>query len=258
LLHGVTDSRRSWDPVLPHLPPSIRAIALSQRGHGDSDKPSDAGYTIEDMAGDAAAVIEALELSPAIVVGHSMGGWVAQRLAIDHPERVLATLLVAAPGAPREDAEFVAFLEEISGLPGPVDRELAREFQLSTIERPLPDEMLEVFVAESMKLPTPLWREVFGGFLDIDLYDALASLEPPALLVWGDHDAVVTRAAQDRLVETIPQARLVVYEGTGHAIHWEEPQRFAAQLAAFALGQGRSRTMSSSESSGLSKRALTA
>jgi pimeloyl-ACP methyl ester carboxylesterase len=69
---------------------------------------------------------------------------------------------------------------------------------------------------------------------------------------------VGTRAEQDRLVETIPQAHLTVYEGTGHAVHWEEPQRFAAQLAAFALTQGRSRMMSSSESSGRSKRALTA
>jgi pimeloyl-ACP methyl ester carboxylesterase len=257
LLHGVTDSRRSWEPVLPHLPSSIRAIALSQRGHGDSDRP-DAGYTIEDMAGDAAAVIDALGLGPAIVVGHSMGGWVAQRLAIENPERVHATLLEAAPGAPRHDAEFVAFLEEMAGMPGPVDAELAQEFQLGTTERPLPDEMLELFVAESLKLPTPLWRELFGGFVDIDLYEGLASLEPPALLVWGDRDALVTRDAQDRLIETIPQARLVVYEGTGHAVHWEEPERFASDLAAFALTQGRSRMMSSSESSSPSKRALTA
>jgi len=257
LLHGVTDSRRSWDPVLPHLPPSIRAIALSQRGHGDSDRPG-GGYAIEDLAGDAAAAIDALGLGSAVVVGHSMGGWVAQRLAIDHPERVIAALLAAAPGAPREDAEFSAFLEEMSMLPGPVDDALAREFQLGTTERELPEEMLDLFVAESLKVPSHLWRVLFRGFLDIDLYEELESAEPPALLVWGDRDALVARAQQDRLMEAIPRARLAVYEGTGHAVHWEEPQRFAAQLAAFALSQGRSRMMSSSESSGRSKRALTA
>lgn len=257
LLHGVTDSRRSWDTVLPHLPPSIRAVALTQRGHGDSDKPG-ALYTIGQMAADAAAAIDALGLGPAVVVGHSMGTWVAERLAIDSPERVGALLLEAGPGAPRENPELFGFCEEMSVFPGPIDDEVAREFQLSTIERPLADELLDLFVAESLKLPPSLWRVLFGSFLDIDLYEGLASVEVPALLVWGDHDALVTRAEQDRLVETIPQARLTVYEGTGHAVHWEEPQRFAAQLAAFALTQGRSRMMSPSESSGRSKRALTA
>jgi non-heme chloroperoxidase len=257
LLHGVTDSRRSWDPVLPHLPPAIRAIALSQRGHGDSDRPGD-GYTIEGMARDAAAVADALRLGPTVVAGHSMGTWVAERLAIDNSERVSALVLVGGPGAPRENPDFAALCEEMSVLPGPIDDALAREFQLGTTERPLPDELLDLFVAESLKLPTPLWRDLFGGFLDIDLYEGLASVQAPALLVWGDRDALVTRAEQNRLVETIPQARLAVYEGTGHALHWEEPQRFAAQLAAFALAQGRSRMMSASESSGRSKRALTA
>jgi non-heme chloroperoxidase len=257
LLHGATDSRRSWDMVLPHLPPSIRAVALTQRGHGDSDKPG-ALYTIEQMAADAAAAIDALGLGPAVVVGHSMGTWVAERLAIDSPERVRALLIEAGPGAPRENAELFGFFEEMSVFPGPIDDEVAREFQLGTTERPLADELLDLFVAESLKLPPSLWRVLFGSFLDVALYEGISSVAVPALLIWGDRDALVTRAEQDRLVETIPQARLTVYEGTGHAVHWEEPQRFAAQLAAFALTQGRSRMMSSSESSGRSKRALTA
>jgi non-heme chloroperoxidase len=257
LLHGVTDSRRSWDPVLPHLPPSIRAVALSQRGHGDSDRPG-SGYTIGQMAADAAAAIDALGLGPAVVVGHSMGTWVAERLAIDSPGLVRALVLAGALGAPRQNAEAAAFFEEMSLVPGPIDDQFAREFQLGTTERPLPEGLLDLFVAESLKLPPYLWRILCRHFLDIDLYEGLASVEAPALLVWGDRDALVTRAEQDRLVETIPQARLAVYEGTGHAVHWDEPQRFAAQLAAFALAQGRSRMMSSSESSGRSKRALTA
>jgi non-heme chloroperoxidase len=257
LLHGVTDSRRAWDPVLPHLPPSIRAVALTQRGHGDSERPG-TGYTIEDMARDAAAAIDALGLSPAVVAGHSMGTWVAERVAIDSPERVRALVLAGGLGPPRENADFAAFCEEMAVAPGPIDQELAREFQLGTTERPIPDRLLDLFVAESLKLPPYLWRVLFRHFLDIDLYEGLASLEPPALLVWGDRDALATRAEQDRLVETIPQARLAVYEGTGHALHWEEPQRFAAQLAAFSLTQGRSGATSSFESSGRSDRALPA
>jgi non-heme chloroperoxidase len=109
-----------------------------------------------------------------------------------------------------------------------------------------------------MKLPAWLWRELFGGFLEIDLLPRLGSIEAPTLLVWGDRDEFITRADQDRLLGALPNSLLEVYEGIGHAVHWEVPQRFAAELAAFAAAQGRSLTMSASEMSGWPKRALTA
>lgn len=257
LLHGATDSRRSWDPVLPHLPRSIRAIALSQRGHGNSEQRPDAGYRIEDMADDAAALIDELRLGPAIVAGHSMGGWVAQQLAIAYPERVRGVLLEAAFGTARKSPEVEAFLQEVAAMPE-ITEEFAREFQQSTIANPLPPGLLDTVVAESMKLPAWLWRELFGGFLEIDLLPRLGSIAAPTLLVWGDRDEFITRADQDRLLGALPNSLLEVYEGIGHAVHWDDPERFAAELAAFAAAQGRSRTMSASESSGRLKRALTA
>jgi non-heme chloroperoxidase len=257
LLHGVTDSRRSWEPVFPHLPSSIRAIALSQRGHGDSEQRPDAGYRIADMAADVAAVIDALGLGRAVVAGHSMGGWVAQQVAIEYPERVLALVLEATFGSARGNPDVVEFCEVLAAQPR-MEVEFARDFQQSTIARPLPPGALDVFVAESMKLPLWLWRELFEGFLETDLSNRLPSIDAPALLVWGDQDAYIKRAEQDRLLAAIPDARIEVHEGTGHAVHWEEPERFAAELAAFAAAQGRRRTMSSSESSGRSNRALTA
>jgi non-heme chloroperoxidase len=258
LLHGVTDSRRSWDPVLPHLPRSIRAVALSQRGHGESDRPAGAGYRIEHLAADAVALAEALDLGPAIVVGHSMGAWVAERVALDRPELVLGTVLVGAIGPGRKNAVLVEVAGEVSGLTDPVDPAFAREFQRGTTERPLPEATLDAFAAESLKLPAWLWRAVFDGLLEIDMTAELGSIQSPVLMVWGDRDVFDTRAEQEWLLETVPDARLEVYEDTGHAVHWEEPGRFAADLAAFAEAQGRRRTMSSSDTSGRSKRALTA
>jgi non-heme chloroperoxidase len=232
LLHGVTDSRRSWEPVLPHLPASIRAIALSQRGHGDSEQRRDAGYRIEHMADDAAALIDALDLGPTIVAGHSMGGWVAQLLAIEHPGRVRGVMLEGTFGTARNSPEVEPFLREVAAMPE-VDVEFAREFQQSTIANPLPPGLMDMVVAESMKLPAWLWRELFGGFLEIDLLPRLGSIEAPTLLVWGDRDEFITRADQDRLLAALPNSLLEVYEGIGHAVHWEVPQRFAAELVAF-------------------------
>jgi pimeloyl-ACP methyl ester carboxylesterase len=125
-------------------------------------------------------------------------------------------------------------LELVSGFADPVDPDFVREFQLSTTERPLPAGQLDVFVAESLKLPARVWRAAAEGFPRGDLYGELTAIAAPALLIWGDRDAISPRAEQDRLAEAIPGARLSVYEGTGHAVHWEEPERFAAEVAAFA------------------------
>ena len=94
-LHGVTDSWRSLKVVLDRLPATLRALAITQRGHGDSSKP-DEGYGYADMAEDLREFMDALGLPAAVVVGHSMGSMVAQRFAADHPERVAGLVLMGA------------------------------------------------------------------------------------------------------------------------------------------------------------------
>src|SRR6185436_11002192 len=93
LLHGVTDSWRSFELVLPHLPNSIRAFALTQRGHGDSSRPA-AGYRFKDFSSDVAAFMDAVGIDAAVVAGHSMGSVIAQRFAIDKPDRVRQLVLI--------------------------------------------------------------------------------------------------------------------------------------------------------------------
>ena len=82
LLHGITDSWRSFEAVLPHLPPFIRAFALTQRGHGDTHRPA-SGYRTRDFAADIVAFLDAMNVRSAVIVGHSMGTTTALRFAID-------------------------------------------------------------------------------------------------------------------------------------------------------------------------------
>src|SRR5690349_19388570 len=97
LLHGLTDSWWSWSEVLPHLPPTWRVLVPSQRGHGDSDSPAaPSAYAVEEMARDGIALLDARGLARAVVVGHSMGGTVAERVAVLAPERVRALVLIAS------------------------------------------------------------------------------------------------------------------------------------------------------------------
>jgi len=87
-------------------------------------------------------------------------------------------------------------------------------------------------------MPAHVWREVGRGFLETDLSDRYRQIAAPTLLIWGDDDAYVTRAEPEMLAREIPIAGLSVYEGTGHAVHWEEPERYARELTEFVQTLG--------------------
>ena len=233
LLHGVTDSWRSFEHVLPLLPPSIHAFAISQRGHGDSSRPA-TGYRFAHFVEDAIAFLDSQGLGRATIVGHSMGAGVATRLAIDHPERVSELVLMGAFASFQDPGLVEFYRTSIAPLTDPIDPGFAREWQLSTLARPMPADHLDVVVAETLKVPAAVWHQAFEGFLATpDFPPALRGFPAPALLAWGDQDAYADRTAQDRLLAALPQAQLRVYQGGGHAFHWEDPARFASDLVAF-------------------------
>ena len=231
-LHGTSDSWRSFENVLPELPDWIRAIALTQRGHGDADRP-ETGYRARDFADDVAALMDALGLAKAVVVGHSMGGSIAQRFAIDHPARLLGLVLAGARASWHRHPGVQALGEAAATLSDPVDPDFVREFQLSTLAQPVPPAYIDVIVAESLKLPAHVWRASFVEcLLTADHSAELGSIEAPTLVICGGRDDIA-RDEQATLVAGIPGASRITYPDAGHALHWEEPQRFAADLAAF-------------------------
>jgi len=233
-LHGVTDSWRSFEPVLAHLPRGPHMFAISQRGHGDSEKPL-GGYAPADFAADVVAFMDALEIERAVLVGHSMGSIHAMRCAIDHPSRVAGLMLagtMAHFGRPPEMVEFQR--DHIAPLTDPVPEAFAREFQLSTLARPIDPALLDGFVAESLKVPARVWRAAFEGFIGDDFSQRLREIDVPTRVVWGRRDIFCSGAEQQALLRLIRAARLVEYADAGHAMHWEEPQRFARELSQFA------------------------
>ena len=232
LLHGVTDSWFSFAPVLPHLPASIHAFAVSQRGHGDSGRPE--SYRTRDFADDVAAFMDALGIGPAIIVGHSMGATNAQRFAIDHPARTRALVLAGSFASYRGNPVLTEFWQSgVTPLTDPIDPAFVREFQESTLARAVPADFLDTVVRESLKVPARVWRATFDAFFEDVCAPELGKISAPTLILWGTRDALCRRVDEDALLAAIPGARLVVYDGAGHALHWEEPQRFARDLVAF-------------------------
>lgn len=231
-LHGVIDSWCSFAGVMPHLPDSIRAFALTQRGHGEATRP-DGAYRIGDFAADVAAFIDALGLEAAVLVGHSMGATVAQRFAIEYPGRTRGLVLIGSFASFSDNPGLVEFHEStIANLRDPIDPAIVREFQESTLATPIAREFLELMIAEGMKPPARVWRDAFAGMLADEHVARLARVAAPTLLLWGERDVFVPRSDQDRLCAAIAGARLAVYRGAGHAVHWEAPVRVAADIAA--------------------------
>ncbi len=233
LLHAIADSWRSFERVLPHLPDSIHAFALTQRGHGDASRPA-GGYRPHDFAADLAAFMDALHLEAAVIAGGSSGGFVARRFAIDHPERTLGLILLGSPATLRDKPGVLEMWDStVSKLTDPVDPGFVREFAESTLAQPVPQAFVETMVQEGLKVPARVWRATFEGLLEDDSFGELNKINVPTLIVWGDQDAFLPRGDQETLEAAIAGSRLVVYPGAGHAVYWEEPDRVASDLAAF-------------------------
>ncbi len=233
LLPGPTDSWRSYEPVFDQLPSSIRAIAVSQRGHGDSDKPA-TGYRVEDFAADVVPLLDGLGIERAVLAGHSGSCLVARRVAIDHPERVGGLVLEASPTTLSGDEGLTAFVESVvSSLQDPIDPDFARSVVADTSSEQLAPDLLDRLVGELLKVPARVWKEMFAGLLAYDHLAELGRITAPTLLVWGDADGLVGRDMQEMLVGRIRGAELLVYPGVKHTPRWEDPKGFAGDVVGF-------------------------
>jgi len=242
LLHGIGNYGRVWDFVADAVAGRVRLVAPDARGHGASVTPSD-GYAPEDFVADAIAVMDALALDRPVVVGHSMGGAHALVLAVTHPERVRALVLVdVGPEIGREggdrarrlslgrpdrfadDAAALAYLRLTS--PGYSDAVYANRIE-------------HVFARESDGL---VWRSskdaltrILGGPDRRDeAWRALAALALPVLVVRGTRSEALRAETYQRMLATIPDARGLELDA-GHNVQLDRPQELADAIVALAV-----------------------
>jgi pimeloyl-ACP methyl ester carboxylesterase len=231
MLHGFTDSWNTYALALPHLSPAYHVYALDQRGHGESSKTA-ADFTVERFVADVVAFMDAQGIAKATVVGHSLGSMVAQLVAIHHPDRVNKLVLIGSmtvggnPGV-------LEFNEAVQTLTDPIDPVFARDFQTSTQINEISPVFLDKVVAESLKVPAQVWRQTMASFVQQETTHDLYKISAPTLILWGDQDPYFLRSDQETLAALIPQATLRIYEQVSHNPHWEQPERFVADLEQF-------------------------
>jgi non-heme chloroperoxidase len=232
LLHGAGDSWHSWQRVLPLLPPTYRVYAITLRGHGLSDHP-ETGYTRADFAADILDLLDQLHIQHATLAGHSLGSFVAQKVAEQdtghHIDRLV--LIGSGPGTVKPGVRSVS--GAFASLQDPIPYTFARDFQASTIYRPVPAWFFETMVAEAQRVPAATWHGLGTNVTTANPLEDLKKIQIPTLLLWGEKDSIFTHEDQDVLLKTIPHATLKAYPETGHALHWEEPEKFTADFLAF-------------------------
>lgn len=234
LLHGAGDSWHSWDLVLPHLSKPFRVYAVTLRGHGLSDQPA-AGYARADFAADITSLLRILDLRDVTLVGHSLGSFVAQVVATGDAEGRLSRLVLigSGPGRAPDPNAPSALSSYFAGVKDPIDYRFARDFQAGTAFTPLPPAFLETMIGEVQRVPAAMFHELAKGSADPRHVEKLSRIKAKTLLLWGEKDAMFSKADQDELLTIIPGSKLIAYPNTGHALHWEHPERFAQDLSAF-------------------------
>lgn len=232
LLHGLSDSHRSFDLMRPLLPGSWRVFAVTQRGHGLSDKPQ-TGYAMRDFAGDVAAFMDVVGIERAVLVGHSMSSAIVLQTAAEYPQRVAGLALIGAFAHFRDTPAMAELHDAVFDIGENCGGEFALAFQESTLANPIPQSFLDTAVSETLCMPGNAWRGAVQGLIEFEPCDAARRIAAPAMIVWGDRDAYCPRADQDDLRKALPASRLFTLPGVGHAVHWEKPAETAALLRAF-------------------------
>jgi rifampin ADP-ribosylating transferase len=197
---------------------------MDQRGHGGADRPL-GGYDLATQAADVVAFMDSVGVQSAVLLGSSSGGYVAQAVALAAPTRVTGLVLV---GAPRSLAGRPSFADDVEQLTDPVDPGWVRD---SLTE--VPDWYVDDRVRDGALVPARVWRDAFTGLITAPVPTEVGSIRARTLIIWGARDNLLPRTEQVALHDAIPDSTLVTYEGTGHLVLWEQPERIADDLCRF-------------------------
>lgn len=239
LISGYSADHTSWTHLVPAFSRKFRTIVLDNRGVGQT-VAGEAPFTIEDMAADVAGLLEALGIEKAYVMGVSMGGRIAQALALNHPRRVKGLVLcsTAASGSPRSKFALNLLAEEYA------KGHITYEFHMAMLqtwtfsERLFAHpEMIKRMLAgvsanRSRPAPENMLRQLQSGS-KFDTTPRLGEIRAPTLVIHGGEDILFPVRCGRELAEGIPGARFVLLEGGAHGAYLEMADKFVPAVLGF-------------------------
>jgi pimeloyl-ACP methyl ester carboxylesterase len=238
LIHGLAYDRRGFGPLPDLLSDAFQVVLVDNRGVGESDAP-EGPYTVGQLAADAVAVLDDAGLERAHVLGVSLGGFIAQEIALSHPERVAKLVLVStSPGGPNQypmpteglDAfSLYPTMEREAGLRLMVENSLGRRAVRE--RRVLVEEVYAYRLERAPSIDT--WQAQFAAALAFDSFERLPAIRAPTLVLHGGADTVIDVRNSELLAARIPNAHLEVVPDRGHLLVWEEAELLASVVAHF-------------------------
>ncbi len=229
LIQGLGYARWGWEPVARPLARSFDVILFDNRGIGESDAPP-GPYTVAELAADALQVLDEAGVERAHVCGTSLGGMVAQELALTSQERVDRLVLACTtPGGPESfpmPEQTVQLLASGATLRQFVENALAPGADEAIVEQILRHR-------EATAQPLEAWTAQATAGATFDVLDRVAEIAAPTLVLHGTEDAVVDSRNSALLALRIPDARVELFPGGGHLFFWEQPERFVEVVTEF-------------------------
>ncbi|HEX5326407.1 MAG TPA: alpha/beta fold hydrolase [Acetobacteraceae bacterium] len=235
LLHGLFGSARNFGAVQRALAAHRRVIALDLRNHGSS--PHADGMRYDAMAADVLATLVEFSATPAALLGHSMGGKVAMRAALDRPDAVSALIVadIAPVAYPPHFRDYVATMRTLPLTPG-----LTRAQADAALAAAVPDPAVRGFLLQNLSSgAAPTWRlglaEIAAGMPDIEAWPASdgAVYTGPALFLAGETSDYIKREHRPAIRALFPSARFVTIRNAGHWLHADNPAGFVAVIETF-------------------------
>lgn len=239
-LHGLGGSAESWRAQLDALAPMVRCVAWTMPGYGRSRALRET--TIETLADAALSLVDSLGLDRVVVVGQSMGGFVAQELALRHPDRVERLVLVAttaAFGRPTDDGSVSMFNQGLlAARLQPLDdgrrmTAVAREHIPTMVGPDCPALVVKDAAKIMGAIPPAAYRAALEALVTFDTRHRLGALSLPTLCLAGGLDTSATPAAMAELADLIPDARLEIIEGAAHLVNQEQPDEVNRLIRGF-------------------------
>jgi len=236
LLHGYTDTSRSWTLVAPWLL-RHRLLIPDQRGHGGSDKPA-CCYSASVLAEDARLLLDAMKVERAAVAGHSLGSMVAMTLAAEHPERVTKVALIGSTAlVPVKRGDWLWTNAHALKVPLDPASDFLREWHPAKQPTPVDKAFADAAMAEILAVPLHVWRNVMRELAETPAGRHAADIRAPVLILSGGKDPLFPPEHHAALAKAIPHAEARVFPDLGHNLTWERTSETGPVLARFFGGR---------------------